>query len=312
MEDFIKLPDDKRVIFLEPEPYTEQFQNVDSITGKGIKGVTNKIKISGPGGNSEETQMSNANGYFAVTAKAGYRIEIISECDPAYNPKTTVIGSFSKPQVIKMKPRVVDITFRTVDADYTDVLVENCKLTIRGSESGIMQPTNSGKGEFTVKSVRITEQISITASKQMYETNDYTIKNKAASYLADASTPASARIIPMKFKLDPCDMKAFNHTEGLTYEKVAYNLGKRKGVCTFRYNTCDKYADHLLIYNCPPDDVDKNTPVWQTPGPVLTNGYKEATFKFSSPIITVVAKSHDNNGTNWDMEFKCENIKEIK
>lgn len=311
VDEFIKLPDDQRVIYLEPEPFAQQFQNVDSITGKGIKGVTNKIKISGPGGETEEVQMSNSNGYFTVSAKAGYKIEIVSECEPGYDPKQTVIPSYSKPEVIKMKPRVVDITFRTVDADYGDN-VENCSLRIEGTVSGILQPTNSGKGEFTVKNLRVIEQVSITASKQAYETNDYTIKNKAVSYLADQSTPASAREIPMNLDLPDCNMQDFSHKQGQTYEEVPYNLGERKGICEFEYETGSTYADELLIYNCAPEDVKNNQPVWQTNGPVITNGWKRDSFQFTRPIITVVAKSDPSSETIWNMKFDCKNIRKVK
>ena len=312
VDEFIKLPDDQRVIYLEPEPFAQQFQNVDSITGKGIKGVTNKIKISGPGGDSPDVQMSNSNGYFTISAKAGYKIEIESECEPGYDAKHTLIASYSKPEVIKMKPRLVDITFRTIDADYGD-LVPNCTLKIDGTESGHHKPDTSGKGEFTVKNLRITENLSIVSSKQAYKTNDSKIKKTAVSYLADQSTPASARDIPMEIILPPCTNQSFSHKSGLLYEEVPYNLGKRRGECYFEYETGDTYADELLIYNCTPDELKKNPPkpVWDSKGAVVTNGVVRDHFTFTSPIITVVAKSDPSPGTIWNMNFDCNNIRDI-
>ena len=324
VEQFIKLPDSLRTIWLEPEPQTVQWQNVDSLNVKnGIKGVTNRIKITDPGGKvTQDSVMSNANGYFAVQAVLGSKIEVVSECEPGYEPKTTVVAQFDgKGQVIKLKPRMVDLTFRTVDADDPSTLVPGCTLDIAGSISGNLQPTDSGNGEFTVKNVRVVETISINAQKQGWKGNNTTINNTKVSYLADPSTPASARDIPLQ--LPGCDAGPISNEDnqsGTDFYAREFNMGCNSGTCNFSYHTHEA-PDEIIIFDCPPADLqlpynspaNKSKIVFHTKdangndGPVATgNGvYVNGSFQFTSRYVTVVGIG----SSIWNVRIDCNGIK---
>lgn len=95
VEDFLKQDEDTRTIWLVPEPYTEEFVNVDVFTGKTIAGVENTIKVTHTDGTSTtEKVISNSNGVFTVKAKEDDRIEIISVKRPEYKDKTSVYPKF--------------------------------------------------------------------------------------------------------------------------------------------------------------------------------------------------------------------------
>lgn len=314
VDKFITLSEDQRTIWLEPKANALQFQNVDSISGNGIKGVTNKITITGPVGKSEDTQISNTNGFFNAQAKNGYTIEIISECD-GYKQKKTVIKNFdvnnlAKPVKIKLEPILVELTFRTIDAEDKS-LVDNCTLTITGSISGKLQPYNSGNGEFTVKNLRLTETISITSAKSSYKTNDKTINNKKVEYLNNPQTPAKERDIPMELNLEPCDMEAFNFEQNGQREQIRqFNTNRLGGVLKFTYNTYDIVPDRIRIYNGTKDDYMKNpnqTPIWQTNGYVLTGSLVSGQCQFKSKVITVVIDTNhpDVSETSCDFIPEC-------
>ena len=307
VEKFITLSDDQRTIWLTPKENTLQFQDVDSLNGKGVKGVTNKITITGPGNRIEDTQISNSNGFFSAAVKNGYTIEIISECD-GYKQKKTIINNFdantTKDVKIKLEPILVDLTFKTIDEDFVDKLVPNCTLSIYGSISESLQPTNSGNGEFTVKNVRLMETISIVAKKPDYKTNDFTIKNKNVEYLNNPQTPASARDIPMKLLLPDCDFNNYIFKEnGQKEQRHQFNTGKRSGELYFTYNTGDEFAERIRIYDCSEADYLKNPNmpyIWESPGGFVLTPNHDATghCHFNSNVITVVVVSEDPNNLN--------------
>lgn len=104
VEKFILQPDSVRTIWLEPEPYLQEFMNVDSLSNRRIPGVKNEIRIISPSGEvTTTTEISNSNGVFPVFAKEGSRIEIVSTKSPAYKQKKTVIKKFEKGEMIRMK-----------------------------------------------------------------------------------------------------------------------------------------------------------------------------------------------------------------
>ena len=204
VREFNKLEDSVRVVWLRPKPHTEQFRNVDTLTGQPIKGVRNEIVVVGIDGKTRQpvVEISNSNGCFSVTALPGDKIIIKSTHDPYYYPKNTVIDKFEKGQDIYMRPVLVDLTFRTMEEDDGKItgVLPDCKLvvTVDGKK---VNPTNSGSGTFTVPQLRLTSKISIVASKQGYITNDTKIKNTSVEQLWKAKQ--DARDIPLKKNKDP-------------------------------------------------------------------------------------------------------------
>ena len=224
--------DDTRTIWLEPEPYREEFVNIDSITGKPIPGVKNVIKITDTGGNAQPpvTEISNSNGVFPVSATQGSRIEI-DATKSGYLPKKHVIKSFSKAEKVKMMPEYVELEFRTIDDETKDPL-PYCQLEVTGSTSGNIAPTPStskSDGSFSVK-FRKDENISITASKPQYDTNDYTVRN--ASY-NDLNNPKK-RIIPLKSK-----PLAYENQDHPNYGKKCYPLHKKNRTFRLDWDLCE-------------------------------------------------------------------------
>lgn len=104
VEEFVLQPDSVRTIWLEPEPFLQEFINVDSLSNRRIPGVRNEVRIISPSGEvTTATEISNSNGVFPVFAKEGSRIEIVSTKSPAYKQKNTVIKKFEKGEIIRMK-----------------------------------------------------------------------------------------------------------------------------------------------------------------------------------------------------------------
>lgn len=227
VEKFIKQKDDVRTIWLKPVPYLMEYVNVDSITGKPISGVTNRIKITTPAGKvTNITEMSNSNGVFPVTAQENSRIEIVSEKSPVYKVKTTVIAKFKGKEVIRMSPNMTTVTLRTTNMQ-TSQLLPGCTLSITGSASGSLQPTNSGNGQFSV-TARVDESISIRASKSGYASNSSTVNNTPMSSLKNG------RDIPLK--PDPVVYVNSDSYKGIG--KNCYDLKEENATFEFSWSLC--------------------------------------------------------------------------
>jgi len=208
VEEFIPQDDDTRTVWLEPEPYQQEFINVDSITGQPIPGVHNEIRITNPDGSVETfVEISNRNGVFPVTAKEDAKIEIVSTLSPGYKPRRTLIrrfGDLKDPdRKIPMQPEMVTLKFRTVDAESPNTLIPNCSLRCTGSISGNLPPSDSGNGEFNVTFRRV-ERLSILASKTdaatriPYERTTDKVSQKDYDYL---KVEQERRDIPLRLPL---------------------------------------------------------------------------------------------------------------
>lgn len=221
----------KRTIWLRPVPYKVDFINIDSITGKPIPNTKNKIIVKDKAGKERTyTVTSNSNGVFPVVAKGNESVVIISEHNPEYLKKTTVIDKFSEADTkVRMQPRCEEISFKTVvDADGYPLLPD-CDLEIRGSLSGNLDPTNSGNGEFSVKAF-LTENLSIRASKDTYQTNDRTVNNTPVMKLYNTTTPIPLKEVPLKYEYDKV-------TQGATQD--CYDLKEPGQTITFTWSVCD-------------------------------------------------------------------------
>lgn len=307
VEKFASLPDSQCVVYLEPEPYMEQFQNVDSITGEPIAGVTNKIlnkTIKGTEENS--TEISNRNGIFYIKAMEGDHITINSELKDYYEPKTTIIDKFDKGQIIKMKPIRVDLTFRTIEGDTGDILPD-CDLKVSATVTHASSPTNSGSGTFAVKNLFAGERISITASKDEYGTNSSKVNNAKVIDLMKA--PQSRRDIPLMIELPPCNASQEgknNVSAGSVFGPVSYNVGQTSGTFELLYETGSTCSDCIDVYNhTSKEDYNVRPPIFST-GQIITNGPMSRAITFSNgTVITIVVTTGPKDDSMWNYHISC-------
>lgn len=307
VEQFAALPDSNRAIYLEPEPYLEPFKNVDSITGKPIAGVNNAIIIDGVNGKySNANEISNRNGIFYIKAMEGDMIDIYSGLDPYYEIKHTHIKSFDKGEIIKMKPILTDLTFRTIEGETGNVLPD-CSLSISTSVSGINHPNNSGNGVFVVNDLRLDENISIVASKTGYTTNSDKIKNKKVADLVNVDQ--EERDIPLFVALPPCDAGSngeSNVSAGTVSVPQSFNMGTNSGTFDITYETGSSCSDCIDIYNHKPgEDYMSGTLIFST-GQVATDGNKTSSVRFDNgSVITVVVTTGNQDGSLWEYYISC-------
>lgn len=307
VEEFAKLPQEERVIYLEPEPYMVQFQNVDSITGVPIKGVSNEIHIHSISGQDEElTEYSNSHGIFEIKAMEGDRIQIISECSPYYYRKETLIPSFDQGEIIRMQPQKTDLTFRTLDASTQEILPQ-CDLKVTSTISKTSIPVSSGDGVFVVKNVYVTEKISIEASKNDYLPNTTKIRQAEVAQLMNA--PQERRDIPLSPDIAPCDASGKGEsmvTAGTVSSPQSYNMGTNYGTFEITYDTGNSCTDCIDIYNHKPgDDPLSGVRVFSS-GQVATDGNRTTVVSFSNgSVITVIVTTGPSDGSMWEYHISC-------
>lgn len=304
VEQFNRLPDSLRVVYLEPEPYVETFRDVDTLTNQAIAGVSNEIMVKSINGNTENyTEVSNREGFFPVKAMEGDEVSIISDLTPYYKVKTIRLEKFGQAEIVYMEPDVISLSFRTVDA-IDGSLLANCKLEIQSNGVYRSIPANSGSGEFAIDNLFINGDVTIVASHSGYKTNNYSIKERLVSYLMKA--PQKARDIPLALDLPPCQGgNTIKNIRGQGRQINSYDLGMRgPGAFVFEYNTGDSEPDQLVIYNCPENKIAVSTPVYDT-GNVCTKG---ATFNqevgFIEPVVTVVAITSSETSV-WNYRVNC-------
>lgn len=293
VEEFVKLSDDKRVVWLRPEPFTEEFCNVDTVTKQPIAGVRNDIKVVDYNGNETVyTEYSNRNGRFSVNAKEHSHIYINSEKKYEYIDKFTSIQDFTDVDTVWMQPVIVSLVFRTVKGD-TGILLDNCDLQINTSETNTTNPTNSGNGEFVVRGLRLTENITIVASHIGYETNDTKIWNLNVGQLSNA--PQSERDIPLG--IPPCSESVSSGQ--FVNSCQTYSMGQMSGTFNLYMNAYDVHSDHFTVYDGP-----------DTSYPVIYDdrflNEKTVTLRFSNKDVTIQVEVFDS-GTSWNYKLFCPN-----
>lgn len=298
VKEFAALPDSSRVIYLEPEPYMEEFQNVDSITRNPIVGVQNTIKVSGQDGKTNESvETSNRNGIFYVMAMEGDRIIIDSKCAPQYEPKHTNIASFEKGEKIPMRPRVTDLKFRTLVAGTQDLLPD-CSLWIYDSDDNNYKPDNSGNGEFVLKNVPLDAIISIIAFKDGYSENDYTISRVLVSNLLQSAQ--FERDIPLSNEILPCDGGSIVPKNG--NEKIhtqTYSLGRKTGRTSISVDF-KGFVDYISVYDGP----DTTYPCLINHKGIPEKDYLQ--FDFHNGCITVVVETGpEGDNSSWEYQVNC-------
>ncbi len=309
VEQFAKLPDSLRVVYIEPEPGVQQFKNVDSLTNEPIVGVRNEIQRNSVDGNTySATETSNRNGVFDVKAISGDKIDINSEHE-YYEPKHTAIQKFDKGQTIRMTPKKLDLTFRTVDADSWELLPE-CRLEVRTSRSGVTTPVSSGTGEFEVRGLYYGETISITASKKDYSTNNTTVHDAKVSELANA--PQRNRDIPLHKDLPPCNggnSEQNNVAAGTVSAPQSFNMGTERGTFVLDYYTGNKCPDRIDVYNHKPgESAGPSNRLWTSDMAVTGDNHRQVRLSFSSgSVITVIVTTGPEDGSAWSYHVYCPN-----
>ena len=285
VRNFKGLPDDQRVVWLEPKPETKQFRNVDTLSGQPIAGVTNKIVIKSIDGTEKTVEeISNRNGYFPVTAKPGDEITIVSTLDPSYHPKTTHIKKFKDAETIYMRPVMVTLTFRTVDGVSGSVL-SGCNFAPRGSISGSLKYNETSPGVFEV-TFRRDELVSITASKAGYGTNSTKVQNASYNQLGSQSD----RDIPLRKDWhyerdgdDWTDCSGCNCTEN-----ECYDLYEAPVTFTFRWTDFCTGCTTFIV-------MDDNGNTLAEIGSGTNNNNKPGSVRLTSPTRKIWVKMTNQN-----------------
>lgn len=301
VEVFNRQNDSIRTIWLEPEPYLEEFVNIDSITGKPIPGVTNVIKVTDHDGTvTETTEMSNSNGVFPVWAKEDAKVEIISTKSPSYKKKISVYPKYKdikkEEKKIRMQPVLETLKFRTVREEKPNVLLPKCTLVITGSESGPLTPTDSGNGEFSV-TMRKYEYLSIVASRKGYKTNSTKVQNRDWEYLR---VNQERRDIPLKLDLPPCNggenipMK----TNEVLHQR-SFGMGIEEGTASISGDFM-RNGDYLTVYDGP----DTSGRILVGPNEYIS-GIFIRKFHFTQGVVTVVIRTSDITVSKWNYEVNC-------
>lgn len=305
VKEFIDKPDSLRVIYLEPLPNIQTFVNVDSISREPIAGVMNHIVVKSINGNEYKyVEPSNRQGVFTFKAMEGDHIVIDSKLDPQYEPKHTDILKFEKGDTILMKPRVADLTFRTVIAG-TQTLLPNCELYIFDSNDNNYKPDNSGNGKFVLKGVPLDAEISIIATKDRYGENDYTIDHLKVAYLMQA--PQSERDIPLVEGLEPCNASNSGASEvkaGTVSQPQSYNMGQKDGSFDLSWSNGGSCPDKIDVYNHEPgESYNTRSPIFTTG---MTAGDGASSVRFSNgSVITIVVTTGPSDGSSWEYKLGC-------
>ena len=297
--DFIRQDEDTRTVWLEPEPYVQEFVNVDSLSLRPIPGVSNEIRITHPDGTTEViTEISNSNGVFPVSAREDDTVEIISRCEPGYKPKETRIPVFRDAEdgdrKIKMEPEMESLVFRTVNALNPNELVPDCSLACTGTISGALKPTNSGRGEFTV-TFRKVERLTIVASKYKWVRTTDKVNNKTWDYL---KVDQERRDIPLKLDLPPCSGGAIVPKTG-NYHVASYSMGTMEGTSTISGDFYSIY-DWLTVY-----DGTQVDPKWVLiPRHQVIDTFN-IPFHYTQGAVTVVVETDQGDRSSWQYVVNC-------
>lgn len=215
-----------------------------------------------------------------------------------------VITSFEKGEKIPVKPLVTDLQFRTLISG-TQTLLPDCSLLIYDSEDNKYNPINSGNGEFTLHNVPCEANIFIVATKDGYEDNEYSVRNKNVKYLSTAGQ--SERDIPMTVLLPPCNGGSQGESglkAGHVSAPISYNMGVDHGTFELSYNTGSSQKDKIDIYNHELGESYGSKPIW-TSGMVATDGTETVRIPFNNgSVITIIVTTGDDNSV-WDYKVNC-------
>ena len=301
----------QRTFCLDPEPNPILFKTIDSINKQPIPGVQNLVTVTKADG-KEETKVipSGKDGTFTASLSPGDKISIVSKYPPGYKDNNQTIKNEpvdkirnwpEKPIPIPMAPVIVELKFRTVDAENGN-LVPDADLNITG---GVIDPgpVKSGiTGEFIVKA-RLNSTLTIIASKPNFGINDYSIVNKSVEFLVKSTQVE--RDIPLKKEPPPvlpppCSVKQSSGGEGL-YEED-FDMGSDKVQFDVEFDL-ETIPDEVIIY-CGSKGNLKSV-IAETGGPasgIFIAHINMAECRGQWITIKVMGSSI---GTQWKYKFVC-------
>lgn len=298
----------RRTFCLEPEPNPIVLINIDSLSGDRLPNVKNIITIKRGDSIITKEVLSNAQGEVPLSINPGDIISVHAQYPPGYKDNDHTIKNVNSERLIHadeatrtipLTPIMVELTFRTVEADNLGQPVPEATLQI--SRNGLVQPLpvkSDASGSFTVKAALLS-RISIIASKAGYGHNDDKILNSQVEALA--SSPQSARDIPLRILPPPCLIKQSAGKEGTFVEE--YNMGSRELKFQILYNLFTK-PDRLTV-RCGRKNDPNGKILYQTIG--YASGIEVVPIDMSECdtewiTIEVIA---DRAGTEWKYEFIC-------
>lgn len=314
--------DSNRTLYLTPIKKMVKFIVKDLETNEPVPGATAYLVIDG---DTIQTVTTNINGFASVVGEGVFEdVHIIEEitiiADKAfYNDTsvTTIVDDFiqldEQDRVLYIRPTLQDVEFRDTDGSSGLSGVKNI-VTINGVQRSTPEYSNSN-GKFMVSGVLPTDKVSITASKNGYNTNSYTIKNKLFSSLMATSTSRDIPLVKEAPEPDPpdppeddeeeeeevpdvpvvpCDAPQESGGEGVTVK--VHSVGD----ATKFIIKWDMYSipDQLIVY-C--GTGSKKKQLYNTKKAVSGSG--QATLKCNSNYITVKVIGSDN--TQWEYQMEC-------
>jgi hypothetical protein len=312
VEEFIKLPKEKRTICLEPEPNPIEFKNIDEKTKRPISGVKNIIKRKRGNEVKTDTLISNRDGNFVIgDVVAGEDISIVAQYPPDYEDNDRTIKNKTGEEVIKLnpneriiplKPKEVELVFRTIDEDDGSLIPSaNLQIYFDGqiqNDQPQKSPNNSGNGEFVIK-VPVTAKISIIASKQGYGTNTTKINNALVKTLI--GKPQPDRDIPLKTPKLGCN-QPIEASKGFSGE-MYFQLGKKSYDFKIDYKM-HGHPDKITIY-CGRGKGGKI--LWEDTITDMEGSPKTISYDATQcdGITIEIIPTQNNQGSSWEFSITC-------
>lgn len=296
VDEFIKLPDSLRIIFLEPEPFTASMRNVDSLTLVPIAGVNNKIEIKSQDGNLyQDEQISNRNGVFSIQARVGDQVSVYSEGGSYYNDKSSSF-KFEKETDLLMSPKMLKINFRTVDVLESKSL-PNCSLSVKINGKPVSSPTSSGNTGVFSLDVKASDKITIESHLAGYLSNITQVRDLVAAEIFVAKP--QKRDIEMH--LEPCVETTEKSAEKGKGVLAEYDMKVNGGSFVFEYFT-DVEPDIIEVFDARKDEISPANRIFYYNEASGRNKVKKEIIKFKGRVITVKVTS---NSLNWSYKVNC-------
>lgn len=308
VEEFNKLPKERRTFCLQPMPIPVEIKVVDALNSKPIAGAKVFFERNRNGKITIDTLYTNKNGITQLNGLiVGDEITLIVTKDPLYNEKREftklkVTQDFlerPKPKVVKLDPKELEIVIQVIDADNKSI-IHDADLKLTSSYYGLHQSINTGKKNEVKLIVKAPDIITISASKNGYKTNNYTIKTKSAVDVNRMHQPVQ---IPLD--LPPCSGGGASEKAG-DYSLIEYDLSKSAGTIIFRYNT-DNIPDEFRVYCGRKADKSPSNLLFEYANGKTTgqNTYEERIQYSGCRFVTVEAKSTDPGNSVFWYEIIC-------
>lgn len=284
------------IIFLRPITKTITFWTKNLFDKNPLPGTSAEIILDGKHTNYKI--ITNINGAISVVGKGLFNnIHIIKDMQisakknnfydtVAPTPKQTVayfIKSDKKNRFIYLRPQRQCVNFKIISQKTNDI-IKGAECIITTERGKVYKEYSNRNGIVQVCKLTYGDIISITASKNGYFKNDFTIKKENIKNLT------TTREIPLLKEPEPpspCDGSFDNTNPSEKVREKTYSLGKSSGTFNFEYFT-DSAPDSIYIY-------EGNKLIWKFEG-ATNSDTLTAKIRFNSPIIKVKVL---NNSTWW-------------